>query len=817
MSKDIIPYKSKDSKSLVPAKDVETARRNFETPQREITVSETYTYYSGSSGHMPSKAQAMMLIPALEAKLPSLLAKYNTLEAARRKAGVDQGRKQLEAAIDSMLSFGEGLKVLHEAQKTRDPDYHFSKLLRDAWGEGHSGDREIKEEDLFEEGRVHDLSTSLTSEETTWLSVIKRIPDDVFDHRPSSVPAIVEYFCDGLEWALDTLIEKDNTNRARDTFDELGVTGARHDSSFARFTPKFQLALKGLYYAMVADSQIFDRCFEDLSSPALISGDGKILRAMAEEDGKVFSEEYALKNRHRVNEFLSSIVMVSAIKMEAVSGLELVKLIGMLDRMPDIFFKRKKIVFISSGKGLMFLDPVTFEELHYEPFDGYVAHIAQNEIYHSSNAIDRGNPIWDFIFAGVRSRIQKKNASEGNASTLEKVADRMTKKYGIEIELGVKRYVRNRKIMAVVGQVADLGYTVKMGYWDLLCADEILSKIPSPLLGGIKKIKRVAVGSNPYSHMITGVFHAGSYDFKDKILELVIPPLDDDTPEDIIGVSSLSCGFTISHEVGHSVHMTNHNLWKRWLRISRARKNFPIQKRRGEFLTAYASTDKEEDFAESFACYIIMPKEFLALAQVYPTLQKKYEFMKGVFEGKEFEQYLQTNLGNLCGPITFDFTLREKVLKSDDRSLTGPLTEEIRRRIELGEKKARSKPLSGPRVFPVSAIEDPKEAESTPDPREEDQPSGYDHYDMVKVLRELLHKLLGSRSRFVDVEYLELRLDRKDYEMAAIDIANSLGVERVQADLVVQKCRRAMDRMREDDQEVADKLEEAKRKKGPER
>jgi len=815
MSKDIIPYHSKDSKSLVPAQDVEKARRNFETPQREITVSETYTYYSGSSARVPAKAEAMGLIPALQARLPSLLVKYNTLETARRKAGGDKGRKQLEDAVDAMFSFNDGLMKLREAQKTRDPDYRLSRLIRDVMGAGKSDGREIKEEDLFEEGRVHDLSTSLTSEETTWLSAIKRIPDIVFDHRPSSVPAVVEYFCDGLEWALDTLAEKDHAEKARDTFDELGVTGARHDSSFSRFVPKFELALKGLYYAMVADSQIFDRCFEDLSGPSLISGDGKILRAMAEEDGKAFSDEYALKNRHRVNEFLSSLTLVSAIKMGIVSGLEIVKLIGMLDRMPDLFFKRKKIVFIPSGKGLMFLDPLTFEELHYEPFDGYVAHIAQSEIYHSSGAIDRGNPIWSFIFGGIRSRIQKKNAAEGNFSTLEKTADRMAKRYGVEIELGIRRYLHDRRIGVMVGHITDLAYTVKMGYWDLLCADEILSKIPPHLLGGIKGIKRVAVGGDPYSHMITGVFHSGSYDPKSKTLELVIPPLDEDTPSDVVGVSNLSYGFTIAHEAGHSVHLANPGLWKRWLRISKARKNFPIQKRRGEFLTAYASTDKEEDFAETFACYIIMPDEFRRLAQVYLPLGKKYEFMKAIFEGKEFQQYIEENLDDIRGPIAFDFALREKTLRAEDKILRGPLTKEIRRRIELGEQKARLKPLPGLRVFSVEAIEDPKKAESSPDPREEDQPSGYDHYDKVKVLRELLYKLLGRKSRFVDMDYLELRLDRKDYEMAAIDIANSLGSERAQADLIVQKCRQAMDEMQRADQDVADKLEEAKRKKGP--
>lgn len=797
MSKNIIPYGSGGSGALIPAKDVEAVRRAFETPKREITISEVHSYYgSGAEPEKKTVAKTMALIPAITSKLPSLLTKYNTMEAARRKVGGDKKRKELEAQLLAMVSFKAGLERLREEQKHRDVDYALVRGIKKFFGKGRNVEKELEDDESL------NLATSLTSEELSWVSVINRIPDIVFEHRLSSVPAVVDYFWDGLEWAVDTLEDKDHANKPRDTYDELGITGARNGSYFSLFDPKFTLGVKGLYFAYVADSYIFERCLEELSSGALISGDGKILQALATRDGVSFSDEYAVKNRHRVNEVLSGIVTMSAITQKIVVGKELVKLIGMIEKIPDFFFDGKPILFIPSGKGLMFLDPATFAEIEYIPFDGYVAHYAQTEIYQSSYAIDRGNVIWDFVFSVIRSQIQKTNKKEGNESTLEALANRIKTEYGIEVALGIQRYKLNARIGAFVGNVKDTAYTVKMGFWDLHCVEGILSKIPKRLLKGLKRIERKALGADPYSNMMTGVFHNGSYDKRTQTLELVIPPLPDDTPDDVVGISDLSYDLTIAHEVGHAVHCANPKIYEEWTKISKARKSFPIEKRPEHFMTAYASTTKEEDFAEAFACYIVFPDEFRMRADLHPVHRKKYEFMKTLLNGKEFKQYIWEPLEEITGPIKFDFDLREKVLLADERSLNKDIKDvklnELLMRMEREEDRESLDPIPGPRIFPIEAIDDPEKAEREHDPREDHEAGKYGHLDLTKILKRVLRKALGRRSRFIDVDFLELRLHRGDYRIAALDIANGLGADENKGTRIVERCRRALERVLED-------------------
>jgi hypothetical protein len=56
-----------------------------------------------------------------------------------------------------------------------------------------------------------------------------------------------------------------------------------------------------------------------------------------------------------------------------------------------------------------------------------------------------------------------------------------------------------------------------------------------------------------------------------------------------------------------------------------------------DFVSGYAMTDPFEDFAESYAYYVLHGNEFRSLAETNSVLQKKYEFLKNkVFNGKEY-------------------------------------------------------------------------------------------------------------------------------------------------------------------------------------
>lgn len=57
-----------------------------------------------------------------------------------------------------------------------------------------------------------------------------------------------------------------------------------------------------------------------------------------------------------------------------------------------------------------------------------------------------------------------------------------------------------------------------------------------------------------------------------------------------------------------------------------------------DFVSGYAMSDPFEDFAESYAYYILHGTEFRELAKHNSSLSRKYDFLKNkVFEGKEYE------------------------------------------------------------------------------------------------------------------------------------------------------------------------------------
>jgi hypothetical protein len=83
---------------------------------------------------------------------------------------------------------------------------------------------------------------------------------------------------------------------------------------------------------------------------------------------------------------------------------------------------------------------------------------------------------------------------------------------------------------------------------------------------------------------------------------------------------------TISHEVGHNVHNNVISAETRdaWKEISQNSAD-------DEYVSNYAKTKVEEDFAETYAVYMLDPE---ALNEISP---EKYEFMREhVFDGKEY-------------------------------------------------------------------------------------------------------------------------------------------------------------------------------------
>ncbi len=480
---------------------------------------------------------------------------------------------------------------------------------------------------------------------------------------------------------------------------------------------------------------------------------------------------------------------------------EAVSLFGMLEEVPDCVFDRQYTAFIPSGKGVMFLDPQTLAEIEYVPFGPFPAHYAQTEIYHVSQAIDRENAIWRYVFRGIRARIQTENRKKRSTTMIEELATKIKKRFDIDVALGVEQF-KDKGAAAYGGK--ETRYTVKMGYWDLLNVYMILDKIPKRLLAGIKKIERRASGSL-YEEMTTGTRQSGYYTQHDKTLTLVIPPPKGEDPDaDIImPASDISYFYTVAHEVGHAVHLNSPEIISTWAMLSEAKTGYPTDQREGKFMTAYASTNPKEDFAEHFACYVVFPDEFKKTAEGNPVLTAKYDFMKRIFRGQEYQQTFIVPLMSLRGPLTYDYELRKRVLEeSKKRDMSEVMTEEFVRRMKFEAKRDRSLDHTsatdkGPVIEGVQAIEEQqgkKRKKKLPQPRKYHFPS---EFDQRKFLLHVLKKILGAKAGFVDVELLDYRLSSDKEDLAALEIANSLGVDKSIGKRIAKACGEHLRKMEE--------------------
>ena len=83
--------------------------------------------------------------------------------------------------------------------------------------------------------------------------------------------------------------------------------------------------------------------------------------------------------------------------------------------------------------------------------------------------------------------------------------------------------------------------------------------------------------------------------------------------------------YTLAHEVGHNAYwVSGESVQRSWDKLS-------VASASDEYVTGYARTGVREDFAESYATYVLDPD---LLSEVS---QKKYDFMRNfIFSGREY-------------------------------------------------------------------------------------------------------------------------------------------------------------------------------------
>lgn len=714
----IVPFNPnpKGKRGLIPARDLEDYRRRFETPMREVTLSEVASYYDSAEREFrraPDK-EKNALIPIIMSRLPAIVGKYNTMEQLRKRRGWDRQRKQIEKDISGALSFKEGFERLREMAEK----HSFSADLKRMRG--------IKKVVMEDEETM--LSTlNLTAEEVTWVSVLQAMPSTIFHDNLIHTTTILDYFYDGVEWGNDTLEGRDS-DISRDTYQHVGLTGIRADTLFTPFQSKFQAALVMYYYHIIGDADIFQRIWEDVGHAAIMSGDGKLLRAFAARKRRNFTDQYALKARRIVNRWLGKLRLIHVMRGELLEPKEIVKLIGLLETAPTCLFEKRQMGFIPCGKGVMMVGP-NLEELEYVPFDPYVAHIADTEIQRSAGSVDRKNRIWHYIFGRVGEAIRERNIQEENYAWIDEMAADMYLNYGIKVDLGVRKDF-NKEVRKMWFGV-EIEYTVKIGYWDMTLIQPILERFPPALLKAVKHLRR-ADFSWGMEEFEKGTRKWGDFNRETGAVSVSHPHVEDVSDED-----EAQFQFGLAHEFGHGAWASEPRIASVWNKLSRAKRNFPIQKREGEFLTAYASTKREEDFADTVAAYLVCGDELANLAEKHPAIAAKRNFIQRLFGGP-FPSLVKYSIEDLNGPITFDFTLQMRI----NDALGDSVVAQAYKRMHRRDWKSERAPKKGPQIQSIE--------------RKNERPGPEESFvDREQMIRRILVKRLGKKAKRVNAEQLD--------------------------------------------------------------
>ncbi|MBW3018746.1 hypothetical protein KY329_00995 [Candidatus Woesearchaeota archaeon] len=623
------------SKQLLARKDEIT--RAFHSQEEDVTLSEMQGKYSQKKE--TSAAGSLSLIRSRHA----IIAKQkDSLEQIREELGLAGKREELIKTIAENISFEKGLeKVL---VYLNGPGKHY-----------------LKEKGLDMARTIEDVGRvmpEISSSEIAWLSTIQKMPR-VYFCEEYGVPTILDFNIDGIEFGFDGLNSFDmQRENSRDAFSAAGITGVTEQAAFCKFNSAFNKAFKSLMLLSISDQLIYQKIFDEYRHNALIRGDGKLKRAIAEQDRAVegriadamTSEEIGALEA-KVKTTLSNKKIYDLARDELYSEEDIVILSGLLERVPQTILGEEAFsgYILPYGKGIKILSQEGVE-IEYVPYEHYLQLVAQENIYFSTNDISRNNEMVSWVFEHYAEDIEVK-LNTHRELPMDDLRQQFRERYGIIIP---QRSVKSLRLednpmqiafakTAVTGKM--FNYTLKIGKFELEALLKTLDKIPRSLVPEIRQIKREFMSDDAEQLVLGGMATLGTYDRFSKTITLYSP---EDEPFSKFNIMEMQIHYdTYAHELGHGVwtEMTEKQR-KNWMVISKAAdaktdpKNFIYDinvmrqiytgedARSGEKVSMLSDIGlMEEDFAEHFAAYLNHSREFRSR----PELQKKYDYFKELF------------------------------------------------------------------------------------------------------------------------------------------------------------------------------------------
>jgi len=649
---------------------------------------------AGEPEHKPLK-------PMPKTKALQKFVSGGVLAEYRKKHGLDKLKKKLLEGLVKAASFERGIDILYEHITSPENDIKAEK------GVSSEAAHMVVEKEKVVNSKLQDVAffyPDLTVNEIAWISLTNNKRKTWVLDKPSRMywpPALIEMNLEGLVFAEGTIDENEfDATAARNPWQIGGITGIDKQTELFYFHPDVSKVIKALVLLTIDDNDLFEKLLKDEDIIPLLRGDELLVRSFRGLDDipEELLEDIIKSSNRIVRDEIVDFYNKSYFDCPYIQCItDFVRLIGTLERVPK-FIKAKKpfrgyvkiygtdVNFIKeSGK---IVDSV--------PIVSHLAHRVAYQFHRRITKLDRKDMILREIFEELTKGIIEENYSQKNQMPTDIVQDQILD-LGVFASNQTYTWVEQLSRSTFFGKQFTypeyLVRTVKFSFDELMDIKRILEDVPEYLRKGVARIIKRTSDYLNIEDVLVNYEEAGSYSSKQKTIKLSLPILTPSaqnsaelegkvlfykmtgakkaekqkTEMELIDMAMFRIMFcqTIAHEIGESLYASNKRVSKAWDEIEAALpKNIPRKKRPKYFLTAYAATAPNEDFADTFAMYLLFGDQFRELC-VHPVIKQKYEFMKKLFSAdgreREFKDKFEYSMYTVKNPPDADLRKRLQI------------------------------------------------------------------------------------------------------------------------------------------------------------
>ncbi|MFC1686108.1 hypothetical protein ACFLZZ_03750 [Nanoarchaeota archaeon] len=678
---------------LIPYEEREKILHKFHSQEDDSTFCEVFRRYdkdSKTEEKLIEDAKDQFALARSSTDIMLMHKANDTLEQLRIQQGWDKKRKDLIEILKEEISFEKGLeKTLEFLNKNREAKKKLAKLGI------------ARAETLADVAKV---MPEISAAEIAWISTINSFPKTYLSN--SKVPTILDFNVDGIDFGFDGLnafeLQRENSY---DPFEAAGFTGMNKGVEFKGYKKKFGKAFKALAFLVLSDSFIYSRLYEQNGSKGLTKGEGKLKRAFVEKDMKEYEiskeelensrladlpgfRKHSSKLVEKVNKALSEKNIFDLGKSKFCSNKDLITIVGLLEKVPETFTKDGKFkgYILPFGKGVKILDS-NGVSVEYVAYDGYVQALAQESLHYESTSISRSNNLANMLFSTYAQEVETQVSREIGLP-LDELKKKFKDKYDIQMSTRAIKSLKEdddgnpikegdnailHSFGATKGDNRSFNYSLKVGLLEGKAILDTLDKLPRDLVPEITSIKREFGNMESDLMFMGGYFKAGQFVVDTKEIVLLSP--EDKTYRQYSPLEKQIFLNTLTHEVGHAIfHEFEESKIEGWKNVSKIDKDKYDEEGKKAFvydinnlIRAYTPKEfkdflpeekqdrridlVEEDFCEHFSAYVNHGLEFREKMKESKDLEKKYLFLKGLFEEKvkegEQSEYKSNTLASL--------------------------------------------------------------------------------------------------------------------------------------------------------------------------